>query len=209
MTSIYHTTHFDNLPGLLARGEILSDSLIQAAGLRPRSIAHGNIKHRRANTMVTACQGGRVSDYVPFYFCPRSPMLYAIHGSYVEGYPGGQAQVLHLVLDAESIASAGAPCCHTDGHAAMQPLSFHSGVSGLSALDWEVIHNPIWRNTQEDNDRKRRKQAEFLVWQRVPWTHVSRIGVINATMASAVTNLLAGTAHRPSVEIQPDWYYPT
>ena len=51
MTSIYHTTHFDNLPGLLARGEILSDSLIQAAGLRPRSIAHGNIKHRRANTI--------------------------------------------------------------------------------------------------------------------------------------------------------------
>ena len=207
MTSIYHITHLDNLPDLLARREILSDGLIQAAGLKPRCIAHGNIKLRRSNTPVTTCRGGNVSDYVPFYFCPRSPMLYSVHGGFVEGYPGGQSQVMHLVLDAEAIVATGEPCCHTDGHAAMQPLSFYNGVSELGKLDWAVIQDMYWRNTMEDNDRKRRKQAEFLAWQRVPWTQVSRIGVIDATMVELVTRQLAGANHRPIVEIHRDWYY--
>lgn len=206
MTAIYHITHLDNLPGILAHGELLSDALVRAAGIATTAIAYGHIKQRRERVAVDIPPGGVVADYVPFYFCPRSPMLYAIHGGQVPGYPGGQSQVLHLVADAEQVAAL-QPCVHTDGNAASQPRRFFAGASGIADLDWSVINGWSWRDTPDDNDRKRRKQAEFLVWQRLPWAAVMRIGVIDAGIAAAVQGALAGQAHRPAVEVHKDWYY--
>lgn len=207
MTAIYHITHIDNLPGLIGRGELLADTLIRQTGLSPRNIAYGNIKLRRSTTAVSIPPRGVVSDYVPFYFCARSPMLYAVHGGQVEGYAGGQRSVAHLVADAELMVESGALCVHTDGHAAMQPITFHPGCSGFDRLDWTLINGWSWKNTPEDGDRKRRKQAEFLVWQRLPWTAISQIGVIDATIAEQVSVLMASAAHRPNVVVQPQWYY--
>ena len=110
MTAIYHITHLNNLALILGCGELLSDTLIQQVAVKPTNIAHGQIKERRQRTVVTIPPGGVVTDYVPFYFCPRSPMLYAVHGGFVAGYPGGQGQVLHLVADAETIAAQNAIC---------------------------------------------------------------------------------------------------
>lgn len=209
MTAIYHITHLDNLPGIVAQDALLADTSIRTRALNPRSIAYGHIKERRSRTRVTIGPRGTVSDYVPFYFCPRSPMLYAIRQGQVEGYPGGQAQVLHLVADAESIEASGAHCVHTDGNAASQPLRFYPGTSGLaSALSWDVINSANWANTIDDNDRKRRKQAEFLVWQSVPWHTIVQIGVIDETMAVHARRLIAGAAHQPDILVRRNWYYP-
>jgi hypothetical protein len=207
MTAIYHITHVDNLPALIARGALLSDTLIRQHGLAPRNIAYGNIKARRAATAVTVAPHGVVSDYVPFYFCPRSPMLYAVHGGQVPGYDGGQANVVHLVASAESLVASGLGCVHTEGHAAMQPIVFHPGCDGFPRLDWPLIRSGSWGNTPDDGDRKRRKQAEFLVHGSVPWTAISHVGVIDATIAGRVSTLLATAEHRPEVVVQRHWYY--
>lgn len=42
-------------------------------------IAHNTIQDRRAQTYVPCLPGGNPHDYVPFYFAPCSPMLYAAH----------------------------------------------------------------------------------------------------------------------------------
>ncbi|HEU4663732.1 MAG TPA: DUF4433 domain-containing protein [Dokdonella sp.] len=209
MTAIYHITHLDNLPGIIAQGGLLADTAIRQRALAPRSIAYRHIKDRRNRTPVPIAPGGCVSDYVPFYFCPRSPMLYAIQSGQVEGYPGGQTHVLHLLADAEAIEADGHACLHTDGNAASQPLTFHEGTGTLaSTLSWDVIRSTSWGNTAEDNDRKRRKQAEFLVWQRVPWHAIVAIGVIDEATAQRARDAIAGAAHRPVVTVHRDWYYP-
>ena len=46
----------------------------------------------------------RRADYVPFYFGPKSPMLYAIKQGKVEGYQG-QREIVYLVAAAEEIAA--------------------------------------------------------------------------------------------------------
>ncbi|MBS3958828.1 MAG: DUF4433 domain-containing protein [Xanthomonadaceae bacterium] len=207
MTAIYHITHVDNLPAILAAGALWSDSRLKSSSTPPKSIAHGNIKRNRDRAPVGLPPGGFVSDYVPFYFCPRSPMLAALHYGTVENAAGTQGDIVHLVLEAELLVKAGLECVHTDGHAAMQPLRFWPGVSGFAELPWDVIRSWSWKNKPDDNDRKRRKQAEFLVHDAVPWSHVQSIGVMTESTRDRTIAAIAAAAHRPPVTLQPDWYY--
>src|SRR5687768_11655989 len=121
MTAIYHITHVRNLGGIIACGHLLADSGIRAAGFAPTNIAHGHIKERRARTAIPIPPHGMVADYVPFYLCPRSPMLFVVSRGGIEGYPGGEASVLHLVAEAEEVAAI-VPSVHTDGNAATLPI---------------------------------------------------------------------------------------
>lgn len=207
MTAIYHITHVDNLPAIIAAGALWSDARLKAASAASTNIAHDHIKQRRERTPVTVPPRGVVADYVPFYFCPRSPMLYAFHGGTVSSALGTQQDILHLVLDAESLVDAGLPCVHTDGNAASQPLRFFPDVAGFGSLRWEVIQSWSWKDTPDDNDRKRSKQAEFLVHDRVPWQHVESIGAMTEATRDRAIAAMASAEHRPPVVLQPDWYY--
>lgn len=207
MTAIYHITHLQNLRSIIAGGQLFADSGIRAAGLAPTNIAHGHIKDRRARTAIPVPPHGMVADYVPFYLCPRSPMLYVVSRGGIQGYPGGQAQVLHLVAEAEDVSGL-TPCVHTDGNAATLPLRAFPGTSGFGELAWDIIRSQNWADTANDNDRKRRKQAEFLAWRAVPWTAIRLIGVRDDAVAAEVRAILAQVGpHHPTVEIHPDWYY--
>lgn len=207
MTAIYHITHVDNLPAILAADALWSDTRLTSKSAVPKAIAHDHIKQRRERTTVTVPPYGVVADYVPFYFCPRSPMLYAVKSGTVAGVAGVQQDILHLVLDAETLVGAGLACAHTDGNAASLPLAFFPGVAGLRKLRWDVINDTRWANTPDDNDRKRSKQAEFLVHDAVPWCHVQSIGAMTDATRDRAIAALATAAHRPPVTLQPDWYY--
>lgn len=207
MTAIYHITHVDNLPAILAADALWSDARLKAAHTQPKTIAHDHIKQRRERTPVTVPPHGVVADYVPFYFCPRSPMLYALKGGMVPSAVGTQQDILHLVLDAESLMGAGLACVHTDGNAASQPLRFFSGVADVGSLRWDVIQSWSWKDTPDDNDRKRSKQAEFLVHDAVPWAHVQMIGAMTEATREHAIAAMASAAHRPPVTLQTKWYY--
>jgi hypothetical protein len=56
-------------------------------------------------------------------------------------------------------------------------------------------------DTTEDGDRKRRRQAEFLVHRFFPWTLVDEIGVMTRQMAHDVQQILQTSAHRPQVTV--------
>ena len=97
--------------------------------------------------------------------------------------------------------------CFTNGHAVEGVTEFYDKLSDLDKIDWEVIRSWSWKNTLADLDRKRRKQAEFLVHSRVPFEFISRIGVVNRAKAELVAQALRGGVHQPNVTTEPDWYY--
>lgn len=68
---IYHITHMENLPAIVALGGLSSDATMTARGGPVASVGMGNIKQRRLGLPVKCHPGDRVGDYVPFYFCPR------------------------------------------------------------------------------------------------------------------------------------------
>src|SRR6185295_15121809 len=74
---VYHITHLDNLDSIL-ESDLLSTNEREKLGLERRTIAYSEIQTRRAEMDVQCEPGGSVHDYVPLYFCARSPMLLAV-----------------------------------------------------------------------------------------------------------------------------------
>ena len=114
--SIYHITHIDNLPGILGEDGIWCDQLRIAKNIANTNIGHDHIKERRRRRPVPTSGGGALGDYVPFNFCPRSVMLFAIRNGH-QDYSGGQSDVVHLVSSVSSATSIGRPWAFTDRHA--------------------------------------------------------------------------------------------
>jgi hypothetical protein len=69
--------------------------------------------------------------------------------------------------------------CFTDGHAKNHLTKFFNNLDKLDDLDWEMIRSQYWHNTEEDYDRIRRKQAEFLVKSHVPATCICGLIVLS------------------------------
>ncbi len=98
---IYHITHVENLPRILADGCLFSDAVINQSGGPSKTIGMSTIKQRRLSLPVKCHPGDKVGEYVPFYFCARSIMLYIIYqGNHPEvSYRGGQGPIVHLEAD--------------------------------------------------------------------------------------------------------------
>ena len=77
---LYHITHVDNLAGIIDEGGVWSDNDVAKRAPGRVRIGYSRLKEIRSRTPVgSVSPGAFVSDYVPFYFAPRSPMLYVIY----------------------------------------------------------------------------------------------------------------------------------
>jgi hypothetical protein len=207
MTAIYHITHIRNLPNIIRDGGLWCDAESVRRNIQPVEIAYTEIKERRTRRKITIPPGGVLSEYVPFYFCNRSPMLYAIHMGNVPAYRDGQANIVHLVSSAEAVSQANLPYIFSDGHAVVQISLFYNDLKDLNQVDWKVVNSWSWHDRPDDNDRGRRKQAEFLVKNFFPFSLVQEIGVYSAAIRERVLPLIENVEHKPLVSIQRKWYY--
>jgi hypothetical protein len=204
---IYHITHVNNLSSIIADGGLRTCCDLRQAGVNYTDIAHETIQDWRATKEVSCGPGGVIHDYVPFYFAPRSPMLCAIHNGRVPHYREGQGPVLHLVSSVEAVRSATLSFVFTDGHSRIDFTGFYDDVSYLDQIDWQIMKEKYWRDTIADNDRKRRRQAEFLIHKFFPWSLIELIGVSGSRMKARVESILIEYDHKPLVSVYPDWYY--
>jgi hypothetical protein len=203
VTYIYHITHLRNLRGIIVDGGLHCDR--RAQNVKAVSIGHRHIKERRLKRAVPAGPGGAVGDYVPFYFAPRSPMLFAISRGAVEGYTEGQKPVIYLRSTVEAVQDAGLNWIFTEGHADMSFTDFFDDLKDLDKIDWPLMQARYWHDTNEDPDRKRRRQAEFLVHEFFPWELVAYIGVFDHSIAENVGEIMKGGS--PELGVQRGWYY--
>lgn len=168
------------------------------------------IKQRRLGLPVKCHSGDCVGDYVPFYFCPRSIMLYVIHcANHPElAYREGQEPIVHLEADLyETVAWAegeGRRWAFTLSNAAARYTEFRKDLGQLNEVDWTAVAATDFRDRQVSE----RKQAEFLLHELCPWHLIGRIGVGSPGIQSRVLRELSGSkGHRPVVKVQRDWYY--
>jgi hypothetical protein len=166
------------------------------------------IKLRRLNELtLTSHPALHVGDCVPFYFCPRSIMLYLIaQGNHVDlAYRGGQVPIVHLEADLrQTVAWAeahGLRWSFTLSNAGAYYFEDRNSLDQLDEINWRAVQATDWRQEKDG------KQAEFLIERQFPWELVSRIGVINTDIHARVGAALGAAAHRPRVEVKREWYY--
>ena len=103
---LYHITHIDNLPSIIADGALWSDAERLKRSINITNVGMSHIKRRRLEEIEVTCHPDTfVGEYVPFYFCPRSVMLYLLYrGNHRDlTYRGGQGPILHLEFDLQAI----------------------------------------------------------------------------------------------------------
>jgi hypothetical protein len=197
---IFHITHVDNLPGILHEGGLWCDSQRIARGLGNTNIGHLHIKQRRLARVVTTRAGGTLGDYVPFNFCPRSVMLYAVSRGH-QDYSGGQASIVHLVSSVSRATGQGRAWAFTDRHAELAHALHFDDLGYLGEVPWQVMPRSYWVDVKEE------RQAEFLVREFFSWNAVTEIATMNEGAAAHVRVTILQTAHQPPVTIRPEWYY--
>ena len=205
---IYHRVHVDNLASIVADGCLWSDAAMlgRAGGT---VIGMSSIKQRRLGLPVSCHAGLNVGDCVPFYFCSRSIMLYVIHcANHPElSYRGGQQPIVHLEADLHSAVQwaekTGRRWAFSLSNAGANYTQFRSRVEQLGEINWAAIMANYWIAS----DIREAKQAEFLAEQSFPWQLVERIGIQSQAIAPPVAAAMAGGAHRPTVQVQRNWYY--
>jgi hypothetical protein len=205
-TAAYHITHVENLASIVACGQLDCDRACIAARHSPVGIAHSSLKAQRARTDVEVAAGGTLADYVPFYYAPRSPMLAAIWYGNVPEYEGSQEEIVHLVGSVDQMAEPGRFVV-VNRHPVNPLAEQFDDFAALDDLDWPLMKAKYWRDTDEDGDRKYRRQAEFLVHRRVPIEAVILVGAMTRAVADRAAAMLAGMANPPPVIVRGGWYY--
>ncbi len=207
---IYHITHVDNLPSIAKELGLVSDAQRIASDLSCSLVGMSTIKQRRLKEIEVACHPGTtVGQYVPFYFCPRSIMLYILRmGNHPDvSYTGGQQTIVHLQADFHQVvawANANAvPWAFSSGNAGAYLTSFYKDSTQLSEINWEAVVATDFR----DPEIKEGKQAEFLLFDVFPWALIEKIGTIDSIMATKVQTALTITNHQPVIAIESSWYF--
>lgn len=205
---IYHIVHVDRLPSILAQGYLWSDATVAAQSMLGTTIGMSGIKARRLNELSLSSHPGLyVGQCVPFYFCPRSVMLYLISRSnHPElSYRGGQEPIVHLEADLyDTVAWAeqsGRRWAFTLSNAGSYYFEDRSSLAQLHELDWPSIQTTAWQSCKEA------KQSEFLLEACFPWELVQRVGVYPGDAYQRAKGAMAAAGLRSNVEIIREWYY--
>lgn len=164
-TFIYHITSIENLSSILRNDGLVCNNQLNKSGSSFVNIAYEQIQSRRLGKQVPLPPYGILHDYVPFYFAPRSPMLYTINQGNVTQYQDGQKQIIYLVSTVQQVLSEEIPFVFTDGHAIMSYSEFFNDPVDLKQIDWGIMSSRYWNDTTEYPDRKRKRQAEFLAFR--------------------------------------------
>lgn len=166
------------------------------------------IKERLLTRLTLSSHPGlHVGECVPFYFCPRSVMLYVIHmANHAElSYRGGQGPIVHLEADLGRVVAwaedQGQRWAFTLSNAASEYFEDRCDLAQLGEIDWSAVEARDWQHCSGP------EQAEFLIEAQVPWELVARVGVRSPEVRGLANSAMQAATYKPPVEIEPDWYY--
>lgn len=208
-TRVFHMTRIERLPSVIEHG-LLPDNECRQRQVTGVEIGYDHLKRRRALRAVPCGVGGTLADYVPFYFAPRSPMLYAITRGLVSAEAACTEQIVYLMSSTQTLRGAGLTVIASNRHAELDyaDMTEHDGdLDNNDFIDWPLMTAVYWNNTPEDPDRKERRQAECLVHPRVPWQVIEGIATKTERARAQVQTLLGAAGVSTRVVVSAEWYF--
>lgn len=205
-TAVYHFTRVEHLPTIMAAG-LVCDRRAQAQGVLAIEVGNKDIKAARRDRDVPVAPGGVVADYVPFYFAPRSPMLFSISKGNVPTYDQGTSRLVFLVSTVQRLLEMGQQVVISDRNARTKVAKFAPFAEALldeGFVDWPLMRARYWGDFADGGERR---MAECLVHEVVPWRAFEIVGARSNSVAEEVRRIIGSTGETPRVAVQPGWYF--
>ena len=163
---IFRIVHRDVVPWILENGLHCKNSPVQA----PNYVNIGNAEliDKRSRRLVHQPPGGNLSDYIPFYFTPFSPMMLNIHSGRGGVTKRPNEDIVILVSSMPRVKKLGLPFLFTNGHALPEWVDYFNDLANLSAIDWSILQCRDFKGDPEDPRKMERYQAEALVHWHLP-----------------------------------------
>lgn len=175
---IFHFTDARNLDSIIKYG-LLCTNEKNKQGIKHQNIANQTIQERRATMDVTAGPGGKVHDYVPFYFSSINPMLLTL----LNHKNCDQNLIVYLCVKIDRLDKDDAVFTSTSANTAVPP-TFYDDPSHLDDLDWDLIFSRRWK--MESDEDKHKKMAEALIHTKISISEIDAIVVYNDGIKKAV-----------------------
>jgi hypothetical protein len=196
----YRMTHIENIPHILKVGFVHRNSPLASSDYI--SIGDQSLINSRGQKQL---QGRVLSDYIPFYFGNRSPMLFRIQTGYNVEKRHPQ-EIVYCVLKLENLVSSNLRFIFTDGHANSALTTIYSSEK-LPQINEIISFNDVYAiqwSIESDTDLKRRKEAELLFIDDVPLDYISGYVVYNQ---AAKQQMLGYGVPEEKIVIKPEYYY--
>jgi hypothetical protein len=202
---IFRIVHVGNLQWLLDNGAHCRSSNSTASNYV--QIGNAELIEKRRSRSVPIYPGGALSDYVPFYFTPASPMLFNIKTGWGGIRQRSNEEIVVLVLSLHRLIERGMPFVFTDRHAYLAAASFFSNLSDLKVLDWVALQQKRFNRDPNDPEKFERYQAEALVYRHVPIDALMGIGCYNAAVQAHIQTELNSRSLTLQVAVRPTWFF--
>lgn len=192
-------THILNIPHILDAGFVHADSSNASPCYIP--IGDSSMIRARAGRDVA---GKTLDQYIPFYFGPRSPMLYVIQKGFNGVTKRLPCDIVYCVLRIDTVINSRLRFVFTDGHAADHITKTYERED-LTNINNIISFNDVYAQFwNEDPDAKRKKEAELLFFDEVPASLISGFIVYNE---KAKQQLISYGISEDKIIIRTNFYF--
>jgi hypothetical protein len=201
---IFRITHVKNVPWILKSGLHCSNS--NRSDPNYVQIGNAELISRRRTRDVPVYPHGTLSDYIPFYFTPYSPMLYNIKTGYNGVTKRPMEEIAILVSSLHEVHKQGIAFVFSDRHAYLQAAEFYNSLARLDQIDWPRLQAHDFRRDPDDPGKVERYQAEALIYQYLPLAAVLGIICYRDDERREIEEECGKVGVIKQVLYKPDWY---
>ena len=164
---VYRMTHIENIPHIIQNGITHKNS----ANSNPNYKVIGDNSLISSRDILKTPIGKKLGDYIPFYFGMRTPMLYVIQNGFNGVNTLSPEKIVYCVTSLKKILDSNLRFVYTDGHATDSFTKFYTPQDLLEIedqIDFTATNAKYWIK-DDDLDFKRRKEAELLIEEDIPF----------------------------------------
>lgn len=202
---IWRIIHRDNLAWILDNGLHCASANVQA----PNYVVIGNVDliSRRRDRAVPVAPGGTLSDYVPFYFTPFSPMMYNIHTGRGEVQQRRNEEICILVSSLRRVHELGLGFAFTDRHAYTPLARYFNALDQLAQVDWPLLQARNFVRNPDDPEQIERYQAEALIHRHLPIEGLLAVVCFTQAVKARLDAQAQAKGLKLDVRVMPQWYF--
>jgi hypothetical protein len=202
---IFRITHVRNIPWILGNGIHCRNSGSSDPGFI--NIGSEELIEKRRSRMLPLPPHGTLSDYVPFYFTPRSIMLLNILTGYNGVRQRSAEEIVIMVSSLQHLHNRGRPFVFSDRHAYLLTANFSSDLAQLSSLAWDDWRNSDFKNDPERPEKKERYQAEALVHGNLGMNDLLGFATASAQSRDRLQSVVEEAGLDIRVIAKSSWYF--